>query len=285
MGAGWKSFIYSCLLSINATSTAFPTSATSNGTINDNSTGTSNSTSGGSNVTLEVQFDLFNSTGSISLGDSADDELVNLTVTPSFTKLSVRMRGQWPWQSAESRLLLRMAIDPAFTRALLTHTSSGTTASPATNSSSPSKARETTWRLEGQKPANGLKRSLTTLVRLVNVVEMDSEWHVGDEWITYAFEPNNESSALVLSFGRQFNESLSYDPDISVLLGRSRDGGDGENKTGLIVGVVVAVFVALLLVAVIMVTVIVLHRYRRTMVAQFYQRRRKAVNFHYYDET
>jgi hypothetical protein len=282
MGAGWQSFIYSCLLSINATSTAFPTSATSNGTINDNSTGTSNSTSGGSNVTLEVQFDLFNSTGSISLGDSADDELVNLTVTPSFTKLSVRMRGQWPWQSAESRLLLRMAIDPAFTSAQLIHIRPNTTAA---NSSSSPVASETTWRLEGQKPANGLKRSLTTLVRLVNVVEMDGEWHVGDEWITYAFEPNNESSALVLSFGRQFNESLSYDPDISVLLGRSRDGGDGENKTGLIVGVVVAVFVALLLVAVIMVTVIVLHRYRRTMVAQFYQRRRKAVNFHYYDET
>jgi hypothetical protein len=227
---------------------------------------------------MEMQFDLFDNTTSLVLND-----LVNLTITPSLTKFSLRMRGRWPWRSSESRLELRMTINPTFSRAVLINTVNGTTAS-----NNESVARATTWRLEGQKAAGGLKRSVATLVRLVNVVELDGETRVGDEWIIYSLAPastnsSSSSSGLVVSFG-QFNDSLSYDPDIGVLLGRKSDEpGGGDGHLAVIIGVSVAVPVAILVIVAVVAAAILVHWHRRASVAQAYMNREAAVNFHHHD--
>jgi hypothetical protein len=221
-------------------------------------------------VTMEMQFDLFDNTTNLLLSD-----LVNLVMTPSLTKFSLRMRGRWPWRSSESRLELRMTINPTFSRAVLINTVNGTT-----TSNNQSVARATTWRLEGQKAAGGLKRSVATLVRLVNVVELDGETRVGDEWIIYSLAPastnsSSSSSGLVVSFG-QFNDSLSYDPDIGVLLGGGgkSDESGGDDNTAVIIGVSVAVPLAILVVVIVVVAAAVM----------FWFRRDNAVRYHYDDQ-
>jgi hypothetical protein len=218
-------------------------------------------------VTMEMQFDLFDNTTNLLLSD-----LVNLVMTPSLTKFSLRMRGRWPWRSSESRLELRMTINPTFSRAVLVDTGNGTA-----TSNNESVARATTWRLEGQKAAGGLKRSVATLVRLVNVVELDGETRVGDEWISSALQPatSKSSSGLVVSFG-QFNDSLSYDPDIGVLLGGGgkSDESGGDDNTAVIIGVSVAVPVAILVVVIVVVAAAVM----------FWFRRDNAVRYHYDDQ-
>jgi hypothetical protein len=55
------------------------------------------------------------------------------------------------------------------------------------------------------------------MVRLLNVVELDGEGRVGDQWVTTnlvgtnSSSPPGSSSSLVLSFAH-FNESVVYDP-------------------------------------------------------------------------
>jgi hypothetical protein len=161
---------------------------------------------------LELQFDLFDNTTVVSVAD-----LANLTLTPALTKLSVRMRGAWPWSAAASRLEVRLAIRPTFSRALLV-------SSTEHSSSAPSRGNVTTWRLEGQAvEEKGLTRETT--VELVDVVELDGTGLVGDQWVRAKLvgsssTSSSASSSLVLSFGH-FNESLLYDPSTCLLSRRS----------------------------------------------------------------
>jgi hypothetical protein len=186
---------------------------------------------------------------------------------------------------------MRLAIDPTFTRALLVDTVTGTTTN--TEGGGGGVARATTWRLEGQKPANGSSQSMATTVRLVNVVEMDGKTRVGDQWITHTLVPANKhtpsssSSGLVVSFG-QFNESVSYDPDVGVLLGRtdSESGGGsmiGDDNIGVVIALAVAMAVAVAVIVMVVVGAIVLLWYQRRAITREYLARAKSVNFHSYD--
>jgi hypothetical protein len=199
-----QSFVYSCRLVLSSSNLSSSSSPVA-----------SSSASAAAALELELQFDLFDNTTVVSVAD-----LANLTLTPALTKLSVRMRGAWPWSAAASRLEVRLAIRPTFSSALLV-------SSTEHSSSSPSRGIVTTWRLEGQAvEEKGLTRETT--VELVDVVELDGTGLVGDQWVRAKLVGSSDSSStsssasssLVLSFGR-FNESLLYDPSTCLLSRRS----------------------------------------------------------------
>jgi hypothetical protein len=163
---------------------------------------------------LELKIELFDNRTRVPVA-----ELANFTLTPALTKISVSMNGTWPWSAAASRLEVRLAIRPTFSRASLVSSTDQSPFSSSTPAPAPSpspRATVTKWKLEGQA-VKGKGPSRETTVELVNVVEIDGTGRVGDQWVKAKLVGSSDSSStsssssLVLSFGH-FNESLLYDP-------------------------------------------------------------------------
>jgi hypothetical protein len=147
---------------------------------------------------VELQVFLFDEATNVSIGDMA-----SFTVLPSFTKISLAI-ASWPWASNASRLEVKLAVSPPF---------SGVIQPSSTDSAGDG---TTSLTLTGQASSDG-KRSLSTVVRFVSVVELDGELVqpsssplVGVE-DPIKFSADVESSSIVLSF-RHFSSNLSYDP-------------------------------------------------------------------------
>jgi hypothetical protein len=236
-----QSYLYACSLSFNSTGGG----------------GGAKRNSGSANATiLQLQWYLFNSTTNVSLGGSDVDNGLSFGITPAYTKLTVRM-ANWPWPahtgnpSDDGRAQVRITIDPPFTG--------------SSTQSSGSYLKE--YGLSGQ--ATDYKAgSVRTTVRLVDAVEIDGQLIKLDGTgggvtrppVEYWFD--GATSQLVLSFAR-FNSTLIYDPDFGVLVGGRENGGTSSDNTGLIVGVAVAVPLAVLLVVVVIVGAVVLTYYRK----------------------
>lgn len=243
-----QSYIYACTLSFNSTTSAGAITTKRNG-------GSANST------VLQLQWYLFDAATNVSLGGD-----VSFGTSPAYTKLTVRL-ANWPWPaytgraSDDGRAEVRITIDPPFT---------GSTPKSGGGGSGSSYLKE--FGLSGQT-TDYTAGSVSTSVRLVDAVEIDGQLIPLAGLDSNTRPPveywlDGATSQLVLSFGR-FNSTVVYDPDFGVFLGAK--GGDGggtsSDNTGLIVGVAVAVPLAILVVVAVIGGAAVLTYYRRRQVA------------------
>lgn len=201
-----QSFLYSCILDFNTSSSAPDNNRTS---------------------TLALQYFVFANTTTIDLGSSAASGPVKFDVAPAFTKFTLTLTD-WQWQSpddASERAEARVAIRPVFT---------GFTEVASTS------AHVREFVLSGQTGqtyggGGGQGGSASTRLRLVEAVTVDGVLEVvstrnataaksGRLWFTL----DTATSELVLSFGR-FNSSLVYDPGTyhSFLVTACLDDGGG----------------------------------------------------------
>ncbi|ELR19175.1 uncharacterized protein ACA1_031990 [Acanthamoeba castellanii str. Neff] len=242
-------------------------------------TGRANESSAPPQPRVELQFFLFESASTVSVGAVSYDAL------PAFAKFTVRLFS-WPWTTqpplddddinnsttttnpTNCTIEMRMKITPAFVSATRRpdYPSTGLTtfvlAGNATSSSSASASA-----------------SKTTELRLVESVELDGRQVSGAGGVEFAMDET--TSELVLRFAR-FESSLVYDPDLGVLFGSSPtkgDGGGGDNL-GLIVGVAVAVPVAVVVVVAVIVAGLVVTTVKRRRQQQARVNQLDQVNFH-----
>jgi hypothetical protein len=244
-----QSYLYACTLSFNSTS------ASSGAITTKRNGGSANST------VLQLQWYLFDAATNVSLGGD-----VSFGTSPAYTKLTVRL-ANWPWPAYtgsatdDGRAEVRITINPPFT---------GSTPKSGGGGSS-SYLKE--FGLSGQT-TDYTAGSVSTSVRLVEAVEIDGQLIPLTGADSNASRPPVEywldgaTSQLVLSFGR-FNSTVVYDPDFGVFLGaKGGDGGGGSSdNTGLIVGVAVAVPLAILVVVAVIGGAVVLTYYRRRQAA------------------
>jgi hypothetical protein len=242
-------------------------------------TGRANESSAPPQPRVELQFFLFESASTVSVGAVSYDAL------PAFAKFTVRLFS-WPWttqppldddnddinnsttttNSTNYTIEMRMKITPAFVSA---------TRRPGYPSTG-----LTTFVLAGNATSSSLaSASKTTELRLVESVELDGRQVSGAGGVEFAMDET--TSELVLRFAR-FESSLVYDPDLGVLFGSSPtkgDGGGGDNL-GLIVGVAVAVPVAVVVVVAVIVAGLVVTTVKRRRQQQARVNQLDQVNFH-----
>jgi hypothetical protein len=164
---------------------------------------------------VELEVFLFDEATNVSIGDMA-----TFTVLPSFTKISLAITS-WPWATSDnaSRLEVRLAVNPPFSSVIqpspsaLPSPGGGVSRRSARQAGNDGGGDGTaTLTLTGQASSDG-KRSLSTMVRFVTVVELDGKLVQPqsnmDDPVRFSADAN--TSSIVLSF-RHFNSRLSYDP-------------------------------------------------------------------------
>jgi hypothetical protein len=169
---------------------------------------------------VELEVFLFDEATNVSIGDMA-----TFTVLPSFTKISLAITS-WPWTTSDaSRLEVRLAVSPPFSSVIQPSPSAlpspgGVSRSVRQGDTNDGGGDGTaTMTLTGQASSDG-KRSLSTMVRFVSVVELDGEL-VQSSLMDATTDPvrfgaDSNTSSIVLSF-RHFNSSLSYDPGTTTM--------------------------------------------------------------------
>jgi hypothetical protein len=179
------------------------------------------SSSIGQGSQVELHVFLFDEATNVSIGD-----MTSFTVLPSFTKISLAITS-WPWTSNTSRLEVKLAVSPPFSGVI--QPSPSALPSPDGGVSRRSERQggtsdgggdgTTSLTLTGQASSDG-KRSISTMVRFVSVVELDGELVQPSSLVgvedPVKFSADVESSSIVLSF-RHFSSNLSYDPGTSSL--------------------------------------------------------------------
>jgi hypothetical protein len=162
---------------------------------------------------VELAVFLFDEATNVSIGD-----MTSFTVLPSFTKISLAITS-WPWTTSNaSRLEVRLAVSPPFSGVIQPSPSAlpspgGVSRSVRQGDTNDGGGDGTaTLTLTGQASSDG-KRSLSTVVRFVSVVELDGKLvqpqSNTDDPVWFSADSN--TSSIVLSF-RHFNSRLSYDP-------------------------------------------------------------------------
>ncbi|ELR23373.1 regulator of chromosome condensation (RCC1) repeat domain containing protein [Acanthamoeba castellanii str. Neff] len=196
----------------------------------------STATGGTNNATLQYLFNTYDSEQLITTGSN-----YSFTVTPSLLKFSLNI-SSWRWNSTLGKLRLTLKIVPSF-------------------------ARFTRW---DDAPQAGMTTFLfvsaqaeqaSTLMRLLNFGEASGGAGGEVSRVAMAASAQVNTSSLSLTFDH-FTDTMLFDPDIGLLLGRKEDGsgsGGGDNL-GLIIGVSVAVPVAVVFVVVAIVVALVIIR-------------------------
>lgn len=197
----------------------------------------STATGGTNNATLQYLFNTYDSEQLVTTGSN-----YSFTVTPSLLKFSLNI-SSWRWNSTLGKLRLTLKIVPSFAR--------------FTRWDDAPQAGMTTFLF-----ASAQAEQASTLMRLLNFGEA-SGGVVGSEVsrVAMAASAQVNTSSLSLTFDH-FTDTMLFDPDIGLLLGRKEDGsgsGGGDNL-GLIIGVAVAVPVAVVFVVVVIVVALVVIR-------------------------